>query len=492
MKRQPAVPLWKPQLDEAQRTLLDRLARCRDYWQTRGAYDPEHPLESVESRYAVGESIRGRVPRESHADWRAPANRPDPVEVVVAGNAGRQEDLVPLRMGRMGATPFTFLRGAAAVMAWDLSHTPVTGVQATIDGDAHINNFGLYGTPQRDVIVDLNDFDEALVGPWEWDLKRLVASVNVAGRQNGMNKKERRRAVMGTVKGYRTNMHRLMTMGLLDVWSMHVRAERMPPGLVIPKKARVLVEKAVAKAKRRTNATLLPKVAQKHRDGKWRFVEAPPILTKVTADERAMVDAALADYADTLQPAFRSMLRRYSFASAAHRVVGVGSVGNRAYLALLFGNGDGDPLVLQVKEATFPAHGPYLPPTALKVDHGGARVVLTQRVLQATSDPLLGHTTMDGRPYYVRQMQNRKASIPVEFLIGESFNFWGFLCGSLLSRAHARSGDAAKIAGYCGIDDQLDRALADFAEAYSTQTSNDHKKLAEAIRTGEVAAVQGV
>ena len=204
------------------------------------------------------------MPHEAHAEWTPPKNRPNPVDIVVAGNAGRQEQFVPLRMGRMAASPFAFLRGAAAVMAWDLSHTPVSGIQVVIDGDAHINNFGLYGTPQRDVVVDLNDFDEATVGPWEWDLKRLVASVNVAGRENGLSRKERRRAVMKAVSGYRRNMTRLSAMGVLEVWSLFGYAERRPTALKVPNSAWAIIQKTVAKAKRTTNETLLPKVAHRN------------------------------------------------------------------------------------------------------------------------------------------------------------------------------------------------------------------------------------
>ena len=332
------------------------------------------------------------VPHAAHAGWTPPKNRPNPVDIVVAGNAGRQEDLVPLRMGRMAASPFAFLRGAAAVMAWDLSHTAVTGMQVWIDGDAHINNFGLYGTPQRDVVVDLNDFDEATMGPWEWDLKRLVASVNVAGRENGFSLKERNRAVRKAVSGYRLNMDRLSTMGVLEVSSLFGYAERRPTTFNVPDQAWAIVQKTVAKAKRTTNESLLPKVAYRNTDGAWRFRDAPPILTRVDDDTRRKVVASLVEYAAELTPAFRLMLRRYAVADVAHRVVGVGSVGTRAYLVLLFGNGDHDPLFLQVKEAIVPVHARYLPELQVRKEHlhQGRRVIGTQRLLQALGDPLLG------------------------------------------------------------------------------------------------------
>jgi uncharacterized protein (DUF2252 family) len=336
------------------------------------------------------------------------------------------------------------------------------------------------------VIVDLNDFDETTTGPWEWDLKRLVASVNVAGRENGFSRKERRRAVRQAVYGYRFNVARVSTMGVLEVWSLFASAEHDQGVVRVPRKAWALVQKVAAKARRTTNQTLLPKVAQRRNDGGWRFIEDPPVLTRVDAGTRRKIAAALVAYAENLPSAYRFMLRRYALADVCHRVVGVGSVGTRAYLALLFGNGDHDPLFLQVKEASPPAHAPYVPVPPLRRDDQGLRVVAGQHALQALGDPLLGHTTIDGRPYYVRQMKNMKASMPVAFMAGPSFEFWAFACGALLARAHARSGDAAAIAGYCGDGHTLDRALADFAEAYGDQTERDHAALVQAIKRGRV------
>jgi uncharacterized protein (DUF2252 family) len=475
-------------LDATQHALIARLESSRESWQTSGRYEAERPQEHPARRRAAGATLLKSVAHAAHAEWTPPKHRPNPVDIVVAGNAGRQEELVPLRMGRMAVSPFAFLRGAAAVMAWDLSHTPVTGVQVAIDGDAHINNFGLYGTPQGDVIADLNDFDEATMGPWEWDLKRLAASVNVAGRENGFSRKERRRAVRKAVGGYRFNMARVSTMGVVEVWSLYGYAERRPTLVKVPNTAWAIIQKTVGKAKRTTNATLLPKVAHRSHDGGWRFQDAPPVLTRVDDDTRRKVAASLVEYAEHLPAAYRSMLRRYAIADVAHRVVGVGSVGTRAYLVLLFGNGDTDPLFLQVKEAIVPVHAAYLPATTWREQHHGRRVVDAQRVLQALGDPLLGYTGIDGRDYFVRQMKNMKASMPVSLMTGEPFDFWAFTCGALLARAHARYGDAARIAGYCGEDDTLDRALADFAEAYGDQTERDHGELVKAIKAGAVKA----
>jgi uncharacterized protein (DUF2252 family) len=490
-KKSPPPPPASPALDATQQALIAKLASSRESWQSTGRYDPEHSLEHPSIRLASGLQILKSVPHMAHAEWTPPKNRPSPVDIVVAGNVGRQEDLVPLRAGRMAVSPFAFLRGAAAVMAWDLSHTAVTGMQVLIDGDAHINNFGLYGTPQHDVVVDLNDFDEATIGPWEWDLKRLVASVNVAGRENGFNFKERSRAVRKAASGYRLNMTRLSTMGVLEVWSLFGYAERRPTAVKVPNQAWAIIQKTVGKAKRTTNESLLPKVAHRRTDGRWQFRNDPPILTRVDDDTRRKVVASLADYAENLSPAYRIMLRRYSVADVAHRVVGVGSVGTRAYLTLCFGSGDTDPLFLQVKEAIVPVHAAYLPPFPFRKEHEhqGGRVIGAQRLLQALGDPLLGATTIDGRPYFVRQMKNMKASMPVSLMTGEPFDFWAFTCGALLARAHARCGDAVRIAGYCGEGDTLDRALADFAEAYGNQTERDHAELAKAIKAGRVKAV---
>lgn len=472
-----------------------RMESLRDFWQTTAPFDPQRALDSLETRYKTGKALRERTPRESHAAWTPAANRADPLETLLASNAGREESLIPLRMGRMAASPFAFLRGACAAMAGDLARTPISGPQVFIDGDAHINNFGLYGTPQRDVVIDINDFDEATVGPWEWDLKRLVASVNVAGRENGLDPDERRSAVIRCVGGYSLNAQRLKHLGILETWSLFAYADLErhevafeEAGIQIGNKFRSVVKKVLSKARRTHNETLLTKVARRQANGSWRFVEDPPILTSLDEATRQKVIASLVEYAESLVPECRLMLHRYSVADVCHRVVGVGSVGLRAYLVLLFGNGDDDPLFLQVKEAVAPAHAPYLPPLRMRVNHEGRRVVGAQRCLQSLGDPLLGHTTIDGRHYFVRQMKNLKASMPVEFLTGEPFEFWGWVCGVLLARAHARNGDIAKIAGYIGKADAFAGALAEFAEAYGDQTERDHAALVEAVRSGRVAA----
>jgi uncharacterized protein (DUF2252 family) len=437
---------------------------------------------SLQERRASGKQLRDRAPRESHGDWSRNADHPGAVEIVMQGNKGRQPHLVPLRLARMAASPFSFYRGAAAVMAHDLSHTPNTGIQAVIDGDAHLNNFGLYGTPQRDVVFDLNDFDETTIGPWEWDLKRLTASVNLAARENGMSLAERNAAVLRCASGYRANMNRLQNLGVLDTWYIHAYPGREGPLEQMNAKTSAVVVKAMKKASMQTNVTLLGKVAEKQKNGEWRFREDPPILTRVDIKTHNSVEEILHSYAITLPRERRFMLSRYRVADVAHRVVGVGSVGTRAYLALLFGNGDDDPLFLQVKEATVPAHAPFVASLPAEFSHQGRRVVEGQRALQASTDVMLGWTRIGKLPYYVRQMKNMKGSIPLEWLSGSAFNYYAWACGALLARAHARTTDAASIAGYCGKSRVLDSALARWAEAYANQTELDHAALVKAVR----------
>ena len=397
-----------------------------------------------------------------------------------------------MRMGRMAASPFTFLRGSACVMASDLSMSPVSGIGVIIGGDAHLNNFGFYGTEQRDVVFDMNDFDEVTIGPWEWDLKRLAASVNIAGRENGLNRRERAAAVERGVAGYRFNVKRLESMGLLDIWYLHAFPGRLSPVTKIDNKSQAVIRKVLAKALATDNHALLPKIAECKSDGTWTFREDPPILTRVSPATKAMVIDALNRYTETLPRERRFMLSRYYVADVAHRIVGVGSVGTRAYLVLLFGNGDDDPLFLQVKEAPPPAHAPYVPALPKEFLHNGWRVVMGQRALQAANDPMLGYTDIDGRHYYVRQMKNLKASIPVEWLTGSSFNFYAWSCGALLARAHARVGDTARISGYCGNSNVLDKAISQWAESYGDQTVEDHAGLVDSIKSGKTkATVEG-
>jgi uncharacterized protein (DUF2252 family) len=439
------------------------------------------PAEPWEARVAIGKQLRTAIPREVHGDWKPAKDRPDPVKIVKAENAGREEDLIPLRMERMAASPFAFLRGAASVMAWDLAHAPSTGLNVVIDGDCHINNFGLFGTPQNDIVLDLNDFDETMIAPWEWDLKRLTASVNLAGRDNDFTKSERRRGVLSCVEGYRGALSELRGLGVLELWNRITMPERMQRPVKTDNKSMAVVTKAVRKARESNNAALLRSITDRQTDGRLRLRLDPPVTAAVSDGLKEKIIDALHDYIDTLSPERRYMLRRYSAVDVARRVVGVGSVGLRAYLVLLVGNGEEDALFLQMKEATNPAHAPYVPIMPDAYQHNGQRVVYGQRLLQASGDPLLGWTAMEGRPYYVRQMKNMKGAIPTEWLSGEPFNFFVSGYGALLARAHARSGDAAVIGGYCGKSDVLDESLADWAEAYGDQTEQDHAAFAKAV-----------
>ncbi len=454
-----------------------------------GLYRPElrTPLEPVASRMRMGHDLRALCPRESHAAWVAPGNRPDPLKLLAQSNRGRQASLVPLRMGRMAATPFAYLRGSACVMAWDLAQLPDTGLQVIIDGDAHLDNFGLFGTADGDVVFDLNDFDEALVGPWIWDLKRLVASVNVAGRENGFSRRERKATVLRCVASYRSSITRLASMNTLEVWYAHSLADHFAAEFGGDSKVRAIIAKAETKARAQNNQSFLAKVVESTPGG-LRFRDEPPLLSRVDDERREALIDALYGYTETISRERAYMLRRYRVVDAAHRVVGVGSVGTRAWLVLLLGNNQTDPLFLQVKESVRPAAAPYAPPLPSDFRHQGRRVVHGQRLLQASGDPLLGWTTMEGRPYYVRQMRNMKGGIPTEWLAPGPLAFFAGGFSALLARGHARTGDAAVIAGYCGNSAALDEALAEWAEHYGDQVERDHRQLVAAIKAGKVEA----
>ncbi|WP_248322136.1 DUF2252 domain-containing protein [Caballeronia sp. Sq4a] len=441
-----------------------------------------------ESRSA-GRALRDAIPFEAHANWQPEPDRPDPVERVLAVNAGRQERLVPLRMSRMAESPFAFLRGAATVMAWDLSRSPSIGHNVMIDGDAHINNFGLFRTPRQDVVFDLNDFDETIVAPWEWDLKRLTASINVAARENSVDMEGRERAVRSACEAYRTTMNELRQVSPYDLWQMrsYASALHIDAPTHLDADERATIERTVERAMKRSHATMLAKVAEPA--GKsWRFKVDPPILTQLDAAEKNHVIDGFRAYLQTIAGEWRMMLERYDVVDVAHRVVGVGSVGTRAYLVLLIGRALGDPIFMQVKEGIVPAAAPFVPPLEEPFRHQGRRVVHGQRLLQSSSDALLGWTTIAGRDFYVRQMKQIRGSVPVDWLHGATFDFYAWCLGLLLARAHARTGDPALIAGYCGSSDKLDAAYAVWAERYGAQTVADHAAFCAAISVGRVKA----
>ncbi len=475
----------------AQAALADPLQLIHDTgaFLPAGLYTPELrvPLQPVAHRIKLGQALRDLCPRESHAGWQPAEQRPDPLATLAASNRGRVRALVPLRMGRMAASPFAYLRGSACVMAYDLAQLPDTGLNVIIDGDAHLDNFGLFGTPQGEVVFDLNDFDETLVGPWIWDLKRLVASVNVAARENGFTKRERRTAVLGCTGSYRAAVVRLASMNTLEIWNQHSLADHFATEFGGDTKVRAIIRKAEEKARAQNNQSFLARVTESTPAG-LRFREDPPLLQRADEGTREALIDALYGYTETISRERAYMLRRYRVVDAAHRVVGVGSVGTRAWLVLLLGNNQRDPLFLQVKESVKPAAAPYVPAMPRDFRHQGRRVVHGQRLLQATGDPLLGWTTMGGRPYYVRQMRNMKGGIPTEWLSPGPLAFFAGGFSALLARGHARTGDAAVIAGYCGNSTALDTALAEWAESYGDQVERDHRQLCAAIKVGSVEA----
>ncbi|GHB02415.1 DUF2252 domain-containing protein [Streptomyces termitum] len=441
-----------------------------------------------------GKSLRTAVPRASHADLTLPAGRPDAVRAVEESSRDRVPELTPLRVGRMAAGPFAFLRGTAGLMAHDLVGTPVTGIAAQLCGDAHAANFGLYGDARGRLVMDLNDFDETVVGPWEWDLKRLATSLVLAGREVGADEDTCRAAAHDTVGAYRRTMRLLARLPALDAWNAIPDEE-----LVSHTDARDLLgtlERVSAKARNNTSARFAARSTEPVPDtpGGRRFVDAPPVLRRVPDAEAAAVTTALGAYLETVSEDRRPLLARYAVHDVAFRVVGTGSVGTRSYVVLLLDH-RGEPLVLQVKEARPSVLLPHLPAAgfaAPEPGHEGRRVVLGQKRMQVVSDILLGWATVDGRPFQVRQFRNRKGSVDPAALTADQVDDYGRMTGALLARAHAHSADPRLIAGYCGKNEEFDAAVASFAVTYADRTTEDHADLLTAIRTGRLAAERGV
>ena len=454
--------------------------------------------KAIEDRMAEGRAERENVPLEAHAEWTAPADRPDPVGVLEEQNGTRVIDLIPIRHGRMIVSPFTFYRGGAAIMAWDLSRTPTTGLRVQCCGDAHLSNFGAFASPDRRLVFDLNDFDETLPAPFEWDVKRLVASFVVAARDNGHRPKDQKAAVRAVVKSYRETMATLASMRFLDVWYARVDIEELL-GRIAPqagKSAIKAAEKNLAKARRRTSLGSLEKFAERV-DGSYRIKEVPPVIvhpSEMEAEQaEQLVREGLEDCEQTLTPDRRLVLDHYHYADFARKVVGVGSVGTEAFMILLMGDRDDDPLFLQVKEANQSVLAPYA--GASEYEHQGERVVQGQRVTQAASDAFLGWVTGRGplaREFYVRQLRDMKGSAIIEAMTPDRLSHYGALCGGTLARAHARTGDAAKVAGYVGDDDTFDVAMERFAVAYADQNDADYAAFSSAADDGRIAVERGV
>ena len=461
-----------------------------------------HPPKA--ERAAQGRAARSVASRSSHAGWTPPADRRDAVDVLQEQAAARVAELVPIRYGRMLVSPFTFYRGAAAVMAADLAHTPSSGLRVQLCGDAHLSNFGGFASPDRDLVFDINDFDETLPGPFEWDVKRLAASFAVAGRDRGFDDGQRRDVVMAAMREYREAMRRFADMRHLDVWYARLDVGEVLArwGASAPKKgvkrARKTVEKAYAKDSLRALAKLTRRV-----DGELRIISDPPLivpLTELFPDVEAErlekeVRALIRSYRRTLQGGARELLEGYRYVDVARKVVGVGSVGMRARIVLLLGRDEQDPLFLQVKEALPSVLEPFAGKS--RFANHGQRVVEGQWLMQAASDIFLGWIRVTGadgvkRDFYVRQLWDWKASAEIDRMVPSGMRDYAGMCGWTLARAHARSGDRVGIASYLGSGDVFDRALVDFAEAYADQNERDYAALDAAVRAGEVAAETGV
>jgi uncharacterized protein (DUF2252 family) len=439
-----------------------------------------------------GRALRESVPRSAHAALDLDGSRPDAVTAVEESGRGRIPGLTPIRVGRMAATPFAFLRGSAGLMAHDLARTPMTRIGAQICGDAHAANFGLYGDARGGLVIDLNDFDETVHGPWEWDLKRLAASLVLAGREAGADEDTCRTAAHGAVGSYRRTMRLLAKLPVLDAWNAIADEE-----LVSHADARDLLgtlERVSEKARGNTSGRFAAKSTEAAEDGGRRFVDASPVLRRIPDEEAAAVAASLESYLDTLSEDRLPLLARHTVHDVAFRVVGTGSVGTRSYVVLLLDH-RGEPLVLQVKEARPSALVPHLLTAGFEapaVPHEGRRVVLGQKRMQVVSDILLGWTTVDGLPFQVRQFRNRKGSVDPAALAADQIDDYGRMTGALLARAHAHSADPRLVAGYCGKNDELDEAIGTFAVTYADRTEADHAELVGAVRSGRIAAELGV
>ena len=465
----------------------------------------EHP--TVDDRRAHGEEAANRIPPLSHAGWEPAADRPDPVALLEEQNVTREPDLVPVRHGRMMVSPFTFYRGAAKIMTADLRDTPTAGLRAQLCGDAHLSNFGAFASPERRLLFDLNDFDETLPGPFEYDVKRLAASFMIAARNNGFAKSEARAVTTASVTAYREAMAGFAQMRTLDTWYAHLTEDDVlaTAGTQARGKSEAKdlkrAKKNIQKARTRDSLQALSKLAELV-DGKYRIVSQPPIVVPLRdlADTYGLapaeVDHALHEqfraYRKTLQDDRRHLLERFQMVDVARKVVGVGSVGARAWIVLLQGRDGQDPLFLQVKEASASVLEDHLPKSRYK--QPGERVVQRQRLMQAASDIFLGWTrgTDVTRYFYWRQLRDMKGSALVEAMSPSALGFYAGSCGWTLARAHARSGDPIAITEYLGDSDTFDRSITDFAKRYADQNERDYQAFVGAIRSGRLQALEGV
>jgi uncharacterized protein (DUF2252 family) len=486
---------------------------------------------SLDERLANGRKAQDRTPLSSHSGWSAAADRPDPVGLLESQDRTREPDLVPVRHGRMMVSPFTFYRGAARIMAADLKDTPTAGLRVQLCGDAHLSNFGMFASPERRLMFDLNDFDETLPGPFEYDVKRMAASFVIAGRNNGFSKADARAGAMASVTAYREAMAEFAQMPTMDVWYAHFDEDRFRTMIQtalaevstevtkdkrakaakkeqkdgkqakVAKEAARRAEKNLAKAHTRDSVQALSKLAELA-DGQYRIVSQPPVIVPardlaatfgLSPDEvMPMLHEQFRAYRATLQDDRRKLLERFKIVDAARKVVGVGSVGTRAFIVLLQGRDAQDPLFLQIKEATASVLEASLPKSRYR--QHGERVVQGQRMMQASSDIFLGWTKgLDvRRNFYWRQLRDMKGSALVELMAPVTLTYYGQICGWTLARAHARSGDAVAMAEYLGRDDAFDRSIIDFCERYADRNERDYEEFVKAVRSGRLEAVEGV
>ena len=440
-------------------------------------------------RYAMGKALRKAVPRKKLAGWRITSEGRNPVQLIHDSHEGRLDWLIPVRLARMVSSPYGFLRGTAIVMASDVAKLPATGITPVVCGDSHLGNFGFYASPEGELVIDLNDFDEAHPGSWEWDLRRLVASIFVAGRENGASEEECHASVLACVAAYRDEVRFLAEQPLLlrsfnrlDVGRLHETATE--------KSLRDEIERSAKRARTRTSDRALPRFTAEH-EGKRRIVEEPPLITRVSEEDAEAIGAGLDAYLLTLAPHWRRVLGGYTLVDIAHKVVGVGSVGLRAYVALLEGSSPDDVVFLQLKQARRSVLAPYVHGESAWHSHQGQRVVEYQQALQTVSDPLLGWTTIGDHQYYVRQFRNMKGTVALDAIDAAALSDYAGIVGHLLAKGHARTSGASMIAGYAGVSDKLDQALASFARAYADQTEADHAQLVDAVRKGQVSVAEG-
>jgi uncharacterized protein (DUF2252 family) len=435
---------------------------------------------ALSERQKRGKKLRHKVTRVAQSKWSPKKGRSDPVAIILAANSNRLRDLVPIKMGRMTVGPFAFFRGAAPLMAADLARLPVTGVEVQICGDAHVRNLGAYAAPEGHLVFDINDFDETTRGPWEWDLKRLATSLVLAGREAGESNRNCRDSVEEMVRSYLDSMHQFAAMSVGELARVEVlRGAKGTP-----------VHDALHKASRATPKDTLKKLAVPTARAGHRFHDRRPVLRHVDGKTRNQVIGSLRPYRKTVPVSHQWVLQDYEPVDVAFKIVGTGSVGTRDYVVLLFGNGPQDPLVLQVKQELPSCYAPYLRQRS-PAKHEGRRVVEGQQKMQTVADPLLGYTTIAGRHFLVRQLCDHKASIDLTNLRGAALREYALVCGELLAKGHARTGDAGAIDGYCGNSTKLDSAIGKFARAYADQTEWDFKQFKKAIALGRVRATLG-